>query len=47
VFAQTNFTAKTVTEVLWWCPEGSGKKESLQSCTELSQCQWYITDSQW
>jgi len=23
------------------------KTESLQSCAELSQCQWYITDSQW
>jgi len=44
---QTNFTAKTVTEALWWCPVGSGKDRSLQLCAELSQCQWYITESQW
>jgi len=43
---RTNVTAETATEVLWWCPVGSGKQKSLQSCAELSRCQWYITDSQ-
>ena len=46
VCAQTNFTAEThggavmMSRRLW-------KTESLQSCVELSQCRWYIADSQW
>jgi len=29
VFTQRNFTAETITEVLWWCTAGSGKQKKV------------------